>query len=189
MGQTEQDGNPRERAQSTKMYNRGMTVSPQPLKGKVALITGGAKRLGRASALALAEAGADVAITFEHSQREARQTVVDLGSFGVRAVALRCDVTDEKSVHNAVKETVKELGGIDVLVNNAANYETVEFAKLTLKQWDVARSSETSAGTQRENRQYGIARRGASLGDACPLLLVEGCGAHADPGNGQGVGS
>ena len=120
-----------------------MTVSPQPLKGKVALITGGAKRLGRASALALAEAGADVAITFEHSQREARQTVVDLGSFGVRAVALRCDVTDEKSVHNAVKETVKELGGIDVLVNNAANYETVEFAKLTLKQWDAIFASNT----------------------------------------------
>jgi 3-oxoacyl-[acyl-carrier protein] reductase/pteridine reductase len=125
------------------MYNRGMTVSPQPLKGRVALITGGAKRLGRASALALAEAGADVAITFEHSQREARQTVVDLGSFGVRAVALRCDVTDEKSVRSAVKETVKELGGIDVLVNNAANYETVEFAKLTLKQWDAIFASNT----------------------------------------------
>jgi 3-oxoacyl-[acyl-carrier protein] reductase/pteridine reductase len=54
----------------------------------------------------------------------------------VRAVALRCDVTDQKSVRNAVKETVKELGGIDILINNAANYETVDFEKLTLQQWD-----------------------------------------------------
>ncbi len=114
-----------------------MTVSPQPLGGKAALITGGARRLGRASALALAQAGADVAITFQHSLREAQRTVIDLGSFGVRALALKCDITDEKSVRAAVKEVVKELGGIDILVNNAANYETVEFEKLTLKQWDA----------------------------------------------------
>ena len=109
----------------------------KPLSGKVALITGGAKRLGRASALALAEAGADVAITFRNSAREAQHTVVDLTSFDVRAVALRCDVSDEKSVKAMVKEAVKELGGLDILVNNAANYETVEFEKLTVKQWDA----------------------------------------------------
>ena len=64
----------------------------KPLKGKTALVTGAARRLGRASALALAEAGADVAITFRTSAREARETVVDLMGFGVRAFALRCDV-------------------------------------------------------------------------------------------------
>jgi len=113
------------------------------LAGKTALITGGAKRLGRASALALAEAGADVAITFRNSAREAQHTVIDAGSFGVRAVALRCDITDEKSVKAAIKETAKELGGIDILVNNAANYETVEFEKLTLRQWDAIFASNT----------------------------------------------
>jgi len=115
----------------------------RPLAGKTALITGGAKRLGRASALALAEAGADVAITFRNSAREAQHTVIDAGSFGVRAVALRCDITDEKSVKAAIKETAKELGGIDILVNNAANYETVEFEKLTLRQWDAIFASNT----------------------------------------------
>ena len=84
--------------------------------------------------MAMAEAGADVAITFLHSAREAQHAVIDLASFGVRAVALRCDVTDQKSVQAAIKETGKELGGLDVLVNNAANYETVEFEKLSLKQ-------------------------------------------------------
>jgi NAD(P)-dependent dehydrogenase (short-subunit alcohol dehydrogenase family) len=109
----------------------------KPLTGKTVLITGGARRLGRATALAMAHAGADVAITFLRSQREAQHTVIDLRSFGVRAVALRCDVTDEKSVRTAIKETGRELGGLDILVNNAANYETVEFERLSLKQWDA----------------------------------------------------
>jgi NAD(P)-dependent dehydrogenase (short-subunit alcohol dehydrogenase family) len=115
----------------------------KPLDGKVALITGGAKRLGRASALALAQAGVDVAITFCESGRDAQHTVIDISSFGVRAVAVRCDVTDEKSVKAAIKETKRELGGIDILVNNAGNYETVEFEKLTLKQWDAIFASNT----------------------------------------------
>jgi NAD(P)-dependent dehydrogenase (short-subunit alcohol dehydrogenase family) len=115
----------------------------KPLAGKTALITGGAKRLGRASALELARAGADVAITFNHSAREAQHTVIDLASRGVRAFALRCDVTSEKSVKVAIREARKELGGIDILVNNAANYETVEFEKITVSQWDAIFASNT----------------------------------------------
>lgn len=109
----------------------------KPLSGKSVLITGTARRLGRATALAMAGAGADVAITFLTSAREAQSTVIDLGGFGVRAIALRCDVTDPKSVVNAVREIKREFGGLDILVNNAANYETVEFEDLTLKQWDA----------------------------------------------------
>src|SRR5277367_4811780 len=118
-------------------------ATEKPLAGKSVLITGGARRLGRASALALAEAGADVAITFRNSAKEAQSTVIDVSSFGVRAVALRCDVTDEKSVKSAIKEVGRELGGLDILVNNAANYETVEFDKLSLKQWDAIFASNT----------------------------------------------
>src|SRR3984885_2176636 len=115
----------------------------KPLRGKTALITGAARRLGRASALALAEAGADVAITFRDSAGEARDTVVDLSSFGVRAFALRCDVTDEASVRAMMKEAGRELGRIDILVNNAANYESVEFERLTVRQWDAIFASNT----------------------------------------------
>ncbi len=114
-----------------------------PLHGKAVLITGGAKRLGRASALALARAGADVAITFNKSAREAQHTVIDLASLGVRALALHCDVTSEKSVRAMIKEAGKELGRIDILVNNAANYETVEFEKITVAQWDAIFASNT----------------------------------------------
>lgn len=109
------------------------------------MVTGGAKRLGRASALKLAQAGADVAITFRNSAREARETVVDLSAHGVRAFALKCDVTDEASIRAMMKDAGQELGRIDILVNNAANYESVEFEKLTAKQWDAIFASNTRA--------------------------------------------
>jgi NAD(P)-dependent dehydrogenase (short-subunit alcohol dehydrogenase family) len=115
----------------------------RPLLGKSVLITGGARRLGRGTALAMAAAGADVAITFRNSAADAQHTVIDLASFGGRAVAIRCDVTDQKSVRAAIKETARELGGLDVLVTNAANYETAEFDKLTVKQWDAIFASNT----------------------------------------------
>src|SRR5712672_1946283 len=115
----------------------------QALRGRTALVTGAARRLGRASALALARAGADVAITFLDSAKEARETVVDLSGFGVRAFAFRCDVTDEAGVKAMMKEAGRELGRIDILVNNAANYETAEFERLTVRQWDAMFASNT----------------------------------------------
>lgn len=117
----------------------------KPLRGKTALVTGAARRLGRASALALAQAGADVAITYRNSVRDAQATVVDLSALGVRAFALRCDVTDEASVKDMMKQAGRELGRIDILVNNAATYETVEFEKLTTRQWDAIFASNTRA--------------------------------------------
>src|ERR1700716_1033736 len=115
----------------------------RPLLGKTALVTGAARRLGRASALALARAGADVAITFLNSPKQAHETVVDLSGLGVRAFALRCDVTDEASVRAMMKEAGRELGTVDILVNNAANYETAEFEQMTVKQWDAMFASNT----------------------------------------------
>ncbi len=119
------------------------TIENRPLLGRTALVTGAARRLGRASALALARAGADVAITFLNSNKEARETVVDLSGLGVRAFAFRCDVTDEAGVKAMMKEAGRELGRIDILVNNAANYETAEFERLTVRQWDAMFASNT----------------------------------------------
>ena len=107
------------------------------LEKKVALVTGAAKRLGKASALALASAGADVAIMYLRSMREADETLDEIKALGVQGLALRCDVTDQSSVRSAVKKVVQRFGGIDILVNNAGNYETVQFDELTLKQWDA----------------------------------------------------
>ena len=121
-------------------------IDPQkPLAGKAVLITGAARRLGRSSAMALAKAGADVAITYRNSACEAKETVIDLSGLGVRAFAFQCDVTDESSVRSMMKEAGRELGRIDILVNNAANYETAEFEKLTVRQWDAIFASNTRA--------------------------------------------
>ena|SRR5437660_2535441 len=138
----------------------------KPLRGKTALITGAAHRLGRASALALAEAGADVAITFRNSARDARETVVDLCGLGVRAFALKCDVTDEASIRTMMKEAGRELGRIDILVNNAANYETAEFEKLTVRQWDAIFASNTRGPflVSREALKWMRRDRGKSAG-------------------------
>jgi pteridine reductase len=120
-----------------------MATSRRALSGRTVLVTGAARRLGRAIALAAAESGADVAITYRESEREARALVGELARLGVEALAVRCDVTDEISVREMVREVASVLGGIDVLVNNAANYETVEFEKLTVQQWDAIFASNT----------------------------------------------
>jgi 3-oxoacyl-[acyl-carrier protein] reductase/pteridine reductase len=120
-----------------------MGASGRSLSGKTVLVTGGAKRLGRAIALAAANSGADIAITYRDSEREARALVGKLAQHGVEALAIRCDVTDEPSVHEMVEEVAGELGGVDVLINNAANYETVEFEKITVAQWDAMFASNT----------------------------------------------
>ena len=113
------------------------------LAGKIVLVTGAAKRLGRMTALAAARNGADVAITYLESEREARKLVGELAELGSAALAVRCNVADEMSVREMVREVSGELGGIDVLVNNAANYETAAFEKLTVAQWDAIFASNT----------------------------------------------
>ena len=138
----------------------------QSLRGRTALVTGAARRLGRASALALARAGADVAITFLNSGKEARETVVDLSGFGVRAFALRCDVTDEASVKAMMKEAGRELGRVDILVNNAANYETAEFERLTVRQWDAIFASNTRGPFLVSREALKWMRRGRGQGKA-----------------------
>jgi NAD(P)-dependent dehydrogenase (short-subunit alcohol dehydrogenase family) len=139
-----------------------MTDGERQLSGKTVLVTGAAKRLGRAIALAAAECGADVAITYRESAREARALIEELAIRGVEALAVRCDVTDETSVREMVKEVAEELGGIDVLVNNAANYETAEFEKITVAQWDAIFASNTRGPflVSREALPYLRKRRG-----------------------------
>jgi len=106
------------------------------LAGKRALVTGGARRIGRAIALALAEAGASVAITYREHGEDAETTLRDLAARDVDAMALRCDVRDPVSVREAVAEVVAEFDGLDLLINNAAIYTEVALTEISLEQWD-----------------------------------------------------
>jgi NAD(P)-dependent dehydrogenase (short-subunit alcohol dehydrogenase family) len=115
----------------------------RPLAGKRALVTGGAKRIGRRLALTLAEAGADVAITYRGSATEAAGTVDDIRAMGSRALAVYCDLTSEASVDAAVQVVVDDLGGIDVLVNNAGAFETAPLESITAEQWDAMFAANT----------------------------------------------
>lgn len=106
------------------------------LNGKVALVTGAARRIGRVLAQTLAEAGADVAITYRESDAAAQQTLRELGLTGQRSMALRCDVRDPESVRAAVAAVVDEFGHLDLLVNNAGLFATVPLESITVAQWD-----------------------------------------------------
>jgi len=91
------------------------------LEGRTALVTGAARGLGRAIALALAGAGADVALGLRDASRpDAEELVAEISSLGRRAVPLQMDVTDLGQVRGAIAEAAERLGGLDILVNNAA---------------------------------------------------------------------
>lgn len=90
------------------------------LKGKRALVTGGSRGIGAAIALALAENGADVAFTYQHSVEKAEAVARSIGRTGHRAVAIQADSADPEAISRSVNEVVSELGGLDILVNSAA---------------------------------------------------------------------
>jgi pteridine reductase len=104
--------------------------------GKVALVTGAARRVGKAIALALAQRGAHVAISYHRSEGEARQTVQEIEACGVRSLAVRGDISRGAEVDTLVTEVMADFGRIDILVNNASNYYKTPFDSLTEEQWD-----------------------------------------------------
>ncbi|WP_431262415.1 SDR family NAD(P)-dependent oxidoreductase [Roseateles chitinivorans] len=97
------------------------------LAGKRALVTGGSRGIGAAIALALAEEGADVALTFQNSGDRARAVVASIERLGRRGVAIQADSADPGAIRRSVDEAVAALGGLDILVNNAgiARYNTI----------------------------------------------------------------
>jgi 3-oxoacyl-[acyl-carrier protein] reductase/pteridine reductase len=106
------------------------------LKNKTVVVTGGARRLGRAAALAMAGAGANVAITYLGSADHAQQTFAEIEGTGAKGLIVQCDVRREDSVAHAVEQVLSRFGGIDVLVNNAGIFLSATFEDITLEQWD-----------------------------------------------------
>jgi NAD(P)-dependent dehydrogenase (short-subunit alcohol dehydrogenase family) len=97
------------------------------LNGKKALVTGGSRGIGAAIAIALAENGADVALTFQNSADRAKAVVNSIEAHGRRGVAIQADSADPDAIKRSVDEAVEALGGLDILVNNAAiaRYDTI----------------------------------------------------------------
>jgi NAD(P)-dependent dehydrogenase (short-subunit alcohol dehydrogenase family) len=113
------------------------------LSGKSALVTGGARRIGRAVALALARSGAEVTITYRSSTNDASDTVHAIEALGVRAQAVHCDVRSEASVREVVAVAAVFHSRLDILVNNAAVFESSPLDRLSLEQWDAVFETNT----------------------------------------------
>jgi NAD(P)-dependent dehydrogenase (short-subunit alcohol dehydrogenase family) len=106
------------------------------LNGKVALVTGGAKRIGKAIVLALAARGCKLVVHYHTSQAEAEETVRELLAAGHEALALQADVTQEADVDRMIEAAVTRFGRIDVLVNNAAVFFRTPVDTLTIEEWE-----------------------------------------------------
>ena len=103
---------------------------------KIALVTGGAVRLGRAISLELARAGYDVAVNYRRSAAAARETVAAIAALGVRGVGIRADVADPAQARRLVAETVRRLGRLDLLVNNAGVFGRTPWQSITPADFD-----------------------------------------------------
>jgi NAD(P)-dependent dehydrogenase (short-subunit alcohol dehydrogenase family) len=115
------------------------------LTGKTALVTGAAKRIGKAIALALAANGANVAITYLGSQAEAEATVHALADLDVDAFAVRCDLRDPESILQMVSAVHAEFGQLDLLVNNAGTFAAAALEAISVDQWDAMFATNTRA--------------------------------------------
>jgi 3-oxoacyl-[acyl-carrier protein] reductase/pteridine reductase len=113
------------------------------LSGKSALVTGGARRIGREIALSLGRAGADVVLTYRTSHAEAAQTAREIEALGCRALPVECDVRSEASVRQAIAAAIATFGRLDVVVNNAAVFESAPLDRITLEQWDAVFETNT----------------------------------------------
>ena len=114
-----------------------MTNSSLPLAGKRALVTGAARGIGAAIARQLAADGADVAITYENSAERAEALAADLRAQGRKAVAIRANAADPAAVRAAVDQTASELGGLDILINNAGVARMAPLAEMSLDDIDT----------------------------------------------------
>ncbi len=111
------------------------------LRGKVALVTGAARRIGRSIALRLAQEGADVVVNYRHSAEDAEQVAEEIRSKGVRGLAAQADVSVVSEVQEMFSNVERKMGRLDILVNNAGVFFAAPVLQMSVQQWDTAMNS------------------------------------------------
>src|SRR5881628_3427914 len=120
---------------ATPLLDAGTGKSVTRLCGKIALITGGGRGIGRAIALAFAREGADVALS-ARTQAEIDSVAGEVAAFGRQAYAVPCDVTEQEHVRPMVQAVQERFGYIDILVNNAGTGRSAPFLQTDLDMWN-----------------------------------------------------
>jgi glucose 1-dehydrogenase len=110
---------------------------PKLLKGQKALVTGANSGIGKAVAIALAQAGADVAVNYVRGEESAREVCNTIEQFGCNAIPIQADVSNELQVKNMFQTMFEQLGTIDILVNNAGLQQDAPIGDMTLAQWNT----------------------------------------------------
>lgn len=105
------------------------------LKNKIAIVTGASRGIGRATALLLAQEGANVVVNYLSSTKKADEVVSQIKKIGSDAVSIQCDVSDETQVKSMMEKVVDKYGRIDILVNNTGIVFDVPFTERTVEQW------------------------------------------------------
>ena len=106
------------------------------LSGRVALVTGSSRGIGRAIAIGLAQAGADVGVNFRINEKEARITLEQVAAAGRKGIIVQADVSKADDVSRMIRIAEKELGNVDILVNNAAIARQQAMDEITEADWD-----------------------------------------------------
>ena len=125
---------------STELAEKGQSTAPdlppqRVLRGQKALVTGANSGIGRGVAIALAKAGADVVVNYVDGDSAAEAVVAESRAAGVRAVAIKADVSSESEVSEMFDRMLQEFGTIDILINNAGLQRDSAFKDMTLAQW------------------------------------------------------
>ena len=105
-------------------------------EGRIALVTGASRGIGRATAIKLAGEGADVAVHYVRSAKPAEEVCEEVRTLGRRAIALQADIADRVAINEMVAQATAALGPIELLVNNAGDVGNMDFDRLTPEHWD-----------------------------------------------------
>lgn len=133
------------------------------LEGKKAIVTGGSRGIGKAIALLYAKEGADVLVNYHSNDAAAKETVAEIEKLGRKGIAVAADVADYTSAQNMVDECVKQLGGVDIVVNNAGVSKPAMLLKMKEEDWDAiinihlkaAFNTTQAAGRYMKEKKYG----------------------------------
>ncbi|HKU62190.1 MAG TPA: SDR family oxidoreductase [Gemmatimonadales bacterium] len=152
------------------------------LAGRSAVVTGGSRGIGRATALLLARAGADVAVTYHSRQREAEAVVAEIAAFGRRAFAVGGDLADPATSHRLASEVARELGGLDCFVANAGIWPSDEtpLARMGAARWRETMAANLDAVFHSTRAALGIMRPGGRVVIVSSTAGQRGEAGHAD---------